>query len=133
MNHNFEIKYLIDTKGISLVTDVINIHAKYIKIVIVIGCLRNFSLKIFLFVIFIMNNNKTPSNKGSVGNDIPIPISKSRKFMANGVQKTIRNSNLSNENIYRNKIISPTGIKAAQYNSWTIKKVFNAINNALTI
>ena len=114
MYHNFEIKNLNDTKGISLVMDVINIHAKYIKIVIVIGCLRNFSLKTFLFAILIIKNNKTPNNKGSVGNETPIPISKSRKFMANGVQKTIRNNNLSNENTYKNKIINPTGIKVAQ-------------------
>ena len=133
MNHNFEIKYLIDTKGISLVIDVINIHAKYIKIVIVIGCLRNFLSKIFLLTILIIKSNKTPNNNGSVGNDTPSPASKSLKFIAIGVQKTIRNNSLSNENIYKNMIIIPIGIKVAQYNSWTIKKVFNAINNALTI
>jgi hypothetical protein len=109
MNHNFEIKDLIETNCISLVMDVINIHAKYIKIVIVIGCLRNFLLKIFLFVILIIKINKTPNIKGSVGNEMLKLVLKFWILIASGVRKTIRRINLSSAKIHIKRIIKTNG------------------------
>lgn len=97
INHNLETKNLNETPGIVLLIVVINIHPKYKKIAIVIGCLT-IDVSIFLF-----KKNFTPkiiiriTNKGSVNNDKLNSISgiKNDKLNDKGVKKAIKKNILS--------------------------------------
>lgn len=72
-----------------------------------------------------------PNIKGSVGRLKPIPASESRRFTAKGVQKTINSNNLSNATNDKIIINNSTGNSENQKNSFAIKTLLSAINNAL--
>ena len=61
-----------------------------------------------------MKNISTPNIKGSVGNDIPMPKSKSLMLIAMGVKKVIRRIILSSEIKYNKRINMITGSNAPQ-------------------
>jgi hypothetical protein len=54
---------------------------------------------------------RTPKSKGSVGREIPSPISIFRTLIATGVRKTIKKISLSRKNIYRMPMMTATGIR----------------------
>jgi len=92
INHNFERKNLIETKGIVLENDVIIIQNKYIRIDMLIGCLIN------LTSIFLSSKNFEAriSNKiikrGSVNIDILNSISGTKyvRLKERGVKKATK-------------------------------------------
>jgi hypothetical protein len=96
-NQTLARKNFIETKGKSLVILVINIHARLIKIAMVTGCFRKRRSRLSLKRSLITNNINIPRSKGSVGNETPNPISKSRILIASGVAKTTSQKIRSNE------------------------------------
>ena len=93
MNHILDNKYLIDTKGSSLVIVVIIIHMNIKYMTIDIGWYAILLSNFLKYNNLAIKKNKTPNNNGSTGTDSdrPTPF----KLMDRGVKKAIRKRTLS--------------------------------------
>ena len=115
INHNREIKYFIDTIGISLEREVMNIQDKLKKMAKVIGCFKNRLSKFQSKNNFITNKRSTPAINGSVGKDTPKPKPESFMVTDKGVRKTIIQINLSRAKKYNSRKKIPNGNIKATY------------------